>query len=276
MEFLGAFHQPIFFGNNVWLSLEQARVEKAKRISFKNTRLRPTWFTNVDLRNFIFLDVDWENADGGNKNTNAELKALQKRKITGRPHRMLTITCRQLAVNYEDHNHYEQASNFRRMAMDLVFWEKWLSLKIWLMHPLMFFIVRGETYVRRYKIKSHKIYERWQRKKRISFSFWQSFDIPHYLYRTLSFYGESWERALMWFILICPIFALLYFSFGSFESKMLGFTDSLTYSLQVMSFQKPEPKPIGFQTTLIYSLEIIFATIQAALLALAIRRKFMR
>ena len=43
-----------------------------------------------------------------------------------------------------------------------------------------------------------------------------------------------------------------------------------------MTLQKPEPKPLGFWTTLIYSVELVLTPIQLGLLALAIRRKFMR
>ncbi|HEY0323644.1 MAG TPA: hypothetical protein VGC66_22005 [Pyrinomonadaceae bacterium] len=51
---------------------------------------------------------------------------------------------------------------------------------------------------------------------------------------------------------------------------------SLTYSLSVMTLQKPEPRPATITAHTLVILETILGPIQAALLALAIRRKFMR
>jgi hypothetical protein len=48
------------------------------------------------------------------------------------------------------------------------------------------------------------------------------------------------------------------------------------YSLAVMSLQKPEPKPLTGTAQTLVLLETILGPVQAALLALAIRRKFMR
>jgi hypothetical protein len=47
-------------------------------------------------------------------------------------------------------------------------------------------------------------------------------------------------------------------------------------SISVATFQLPEPKPADNLTKLFIVLEVIFAPLQAALLALALRRKFMR
>jgi hypothetical protein len=54
--------------------------------------------------------------------------------------------------------------------------------------------------------------------------------------------------------------------------------DAAFYSLNVMAFQKPEPKPANdsWLTRLVVTLQTILGPLQAALLALAIRRKFMR
>ncbi len=51
---------------------------------------------------------------------------------------------------------------------------------------------------------------------------------------------------------------------------------SFTYSLGVMSLQKPDPKPLTDTAHALVTLETILGPAQAALLALAIRRKFMR
>jgi hypothetical protein len=56
----------------------------------------------------------------------------------------------------------------------------------------------------------------------------------------------------------------------------LKFSRALTYSAAVMTFQRPEPKPATTAAQTIVLFETILGPVQAALLALAIRRKFMR
>jgi hypothetical protein len=58
--------------------------------------------------------------------------------------------------------------------------------------------------------------------------------------------------------------------------KPLPFKKVFTYSLGVMSLQKPDPKPVTIAAQTLVIFETILCPIQAALLALAIRRKFMR
>ena len=56
----------------------------------------------------------------------------------------------------------------------------------------------------------------------------------------------------------------------------LKFSRALTYSAGVLTFQRPEPKPATTAAQTIVLFETILGPVQAALLALAIRRKFMR
>jgi len=56
----------------------------------------------------------------------------------------------------------------------------------------------------------------------------------------------------------------------------LEFSRALTYSLAVMSLQRPEPRPLTNWAHTPVTFETILGPVQAALLALAIRRKFMR
>jgi hypothetical protein len=56
----------------------------------------------------------------------------------------------------------------------------------------------------------------------------------------------------------------------------LKFSRALTYSAGVMTLQKPEPRPATTAAQTVVLLETILGPVQAALLALAIRRKFMR
>jgi len=56
----------------------------------------------------------------------------------------------------------------------------------------------------------------------------------------------------------------------------LKFRRALIYSAGVMTLQKPEPKPATTTAQAVVLLETVLGPVQAALLALAIRRKFMR
>ena len=58
--------------------------------------------------------------------------------------------------------------------------------------------------------------------------------------------------------------------------ESLRWPRALTYSLGVMTLQKPEPRPATNAAQSLVMLETILGPVQAALLALAIRRKFMR
>ncbi|MFL6278295.1 MAG: hypothetical protein ACJ74G_24180 [Blastocatellia bacterium] len=50
----------------------------------------------------------------------------------------------------------------------------------------------------------------------------------------------------------------------------------MIYRLGVTSLRRPEPKPLTSTAQTLVTLETILGPLQAALLALAIRRKFMR
>jgi hypothetical protein len=56
----------------------------------------------------------------------------------------------------------------------------------------------------------------------------------------------------------------------------LGFRDALLYSLNVATLQKPDPLPNNRRAKLLVWPETVLGPVQAALLALAIRRRFMR
>ncbi len=92
-------------------------------------------------------------------------------------------------------------------------------------------------------------------------------------YWAVSGYGERAGRALVGLILIWIVFGFLYnlSGIGNFR-----FPQSMVYSLQVLLLQNPEPLPTTLSQRALYSLEKIAGPLQAALLALAMRRKFMR
>jgi hypothetical protein len=153
---------------------------------------------------------------------------------------------RNLATNAEESDDYRHASFFRNLAMECARKRKTLP---------MFFNI-------------------------------------HWWYKWTSGYGESWFWAAFGLVGLLVAFSFFYNSpFASFErdksdpsiAAVAGYErtvrmndlEGIVYSLNV-GLQNVEPKPADSQTKLFVIFERILAPIQAALLALAIRRKFMR
>lgn len=112
-----------------------------------------------------------------------------------------------------------------------------------------------------------------RRTKWKGWTLWKT-DWLHMFYWAVSGYGEKILRALGVLAAVLIIFALLYTKVGF--DKPLPKRRAVTYSFAVMSLQKPEPKPLTGTAQTVVLLETILGPVQAALLALAIRRKFMR
>lgn len=236
-------------GKNIRLHLDDVRTENPDRINFKNTRLYPNWFVNVNSRKFIFHNIDWEHADETTRAVKDEIEILKDCGIYPRRNRLLTLACRQLADNYEENNHFEQASIFRQMANESKRLEEYKGFKIWSLH--------------------------WW--------YWLS-----------SYYGERWKRALVVLLAILFIFAVGYTQSIFYvcppdipisqssqnnlcETRKLNFSEAVRHSLASAIFQNIEyRKPVTERSEIFVLLEKILAPLQAALLALAIRRKFMR
>lgn len=232
------------------LRFNDIRAEKPEHISFNKVRLCPSWFVNSDPRKFVFTDVNWENHLCKTHQIQHELEALSLRKYE-KSHcvRLLTITFRNLASNAEEFNRFDDASNFRKAAFECELKEKT-------------------------QIPKHT-------------------SIVHIIYRALSFYGESWVRAFTVLMSVILLFGLVYFSpLASFEAPSpktslsseennpvqikMNLLEGVIYSTYIAALQKPDPKPADSTTQIIVIAETIFAPIQFALLALAIRRKFVR
>jgi uncharacterized protein YjbI with pentapeptide repeats len=226
------------------VSLEHSLIKKPEHISFHALHLRPNWFINVDVRKFELIEIDW-----GERRVEDEINfLLHRRKIS--PYRALSISYRGLALNSEENHRYEEASNFRYMAMEARRFENWRGFAPW------------------------------------SLSWW---------YWLASGYGERITRAALVLLGIWIFSGLIYthVGFARWEPKLasegdavaaqkddigapLKFSRALTHSAGVMMLQKPEPKPATTAAQMAVLLELILGPVQAALLALAIRRKFMR
>ena len=251
------------FGSNAELSFQHARVDHPERVSFYTVELKPRWFVNVDSRRFVFTNIKWNSVSIAKNSSDADSPEL------------LAIAYRNLAVNAEDNHRYGEASTFRYLSMDTRrLTEYYLPGVHWLFHKIN----------RRWLWRIAR--RRWGR-----IAFWRL----SWWYWLASGYGE---RAFRAFIVLLSIWLLFAFSFtqigfvvsdknllnnldvsqSKYEAwgRPLKFPRAVTYTAGVMTFQKPEPRP---QTNTAHSL-VLLATIlgplQAALLALAIRRKFIR
>ncbi len=250
----------LFIGDKALLDLQNARIDDAKKISFHTVRLEPSWFINTNATGFVFSDCVWQYADGKRLSVKTELDNLKKRGFEN-PNALLMYTCWHLADNYEESKSFRKASLFRQMANE-----------------------------------SRRLETSW---------YWQPFTLRWWYYFS-SWYGESWVKAMtVLIILIFLVFPAIYTqinfqtcskdrpiatSLTICESKdeeirknctcstnQITFTDANVQSLTTATLQNVEyRKPLTVWGEFWIILEKIFAPLQAALLALAIRRKFIR
>ncbi len=264
--FTGSADNRVFdsvFEDQAWgrlLSFVHTTIEKPDKVYFQSVRLRPAWFVNnvFDVRKVNFIDVAW-----GHPNykisIDEELKVVQTR-INHNTKRLLAIAFRQIADNAESSNRFEEASEFRKYAFETERLIRQARFDKWWCDELTpsEFLLKLRSKVSR-----------------------TPFDAASYIYRTTSFYGEDSFRAFKWLLFFAGLPALIYWSpFSDFSSEPgvqhLGFLEALAYSLRVMILQRPEPPPSNDLAKIVLALESFLAPIQLALLALALRRKFIR
>lgn len=244
VAFEGLDLNSLFSKDETYLNLQNAKIEKPERLSFHSVRLRPNWFINVDCRRFVFTACVWKMVNGRYLNCKTEIEALKNRYIPN-SYKLLTKTCWQLADNYEDNKSFRFASVFRQLANESNRLEEYKGFKIW------------------------------------SLGWW---------YWLSSYYGESWIRATGILGSILGGFAIIYM-FTDFqvcpmikstpevicEIRALTFWESLRQSFATATFQTVEFRKVtNAWGEAFITMEKILAPLQAALLALAIRRKFMR
>ena len=256
------------------LELSNVRLKNAGRVTFERVRLRPSWFINTDARKFIFTSVNWDNLTGAlvKSYIAAELDSLKHRNITTEAAKLLEVSCRQLSANADDDSRYSEASSFRRVAMELEWQTKTRALrsltKLWSSEK------RAGTFFRILRSGSELA--------------------MHGLYRFTSYYGESWvQAAVVLLLLVLAIFPFAYRrttflvcpvskgsssqNSGSCEERRLSLSEGIRHSLAIATLQNTDfRKPYSPASETFTMFERIFGPIQAALLALAIRRRFMR
>lgn len=239
VRFAGSENNSVFDGSAA-LDLQFAMFQKPSQVSFHTLSLRPHWFININATNFDFVNIGWSNlispSDPKYTSLNDEVNALRQKRVTS-PFRMISIACRCLATNAEENHRYDDASEFRLWAM------------------------------RAGQFKSKPM----------------GAQILHWVYYLASGYGEQVGRATLVLALIWLFFAMMFVITGHIKiaepARLKEYAKTLvaalTYSLQVMTLQRPD-KPQGVLTPFLASVEAIVGPVQAALLALAIRRRFMR
>lgn len=315
---VAVFNGHIFFIGNSFqktLDLQNIQVRSPETINFQATRLRPNWFVNTDPSKFVFINIDWNNANGTRKNVLIELDYLTRRKISRQVNQLLSLTYWQLAVNAEENNRFEQASDFRRMAFECEWIAKKKEFGDWIN------LLPTESTKLKRRFSGSENAEDVEPPPIDTFGILKRFDFLHWFYRITSYYGESWRVALCMLLFVVLILFPFVYAQTDFqvspkgiplevvvlnkceitdderkngkdelveeakkvcykiEQRSLGFLngEAILHSLTAITFQDVEyRRPLSFCAEFSTILEKILAPLQAALLALAIRRKFMR
>ena len=238
-------------------------IEKPERIFFQTVQLKPDNFRNTDIRKFDFTDIKWKVKNfafdwAGSKDLYGWETESKHRKSN---YINLEKTYRRFASYAEENNDYQSASKFRYTAFDIQRITPWYG------------------------------------RLPVTLLWW---------YKWTSRYGESWLWAfLLLTILVFGIFPSIYSkinfktclkdrpiaaSLAICESKdeevrknctcsidQISFSDAVVHSLTTAILQNVEyRKPLTNRGELWIILEKIFVPLQAALLAFAIRRKFIK
>lgn len=267
LRFIGSKDNSVFCELN-GIDLTEIRIDSTEKIQFHTVLLRPSWFLDVDCRKIIFTRIDWKNADG---KINSLQKEIDNVKNINDSRKLLIIACRQLAVNAEENNRFEEASNFRKSAFEIERLERKENRKIWRskFNEAISSNIYCSTFFSNTKSTIKKCW-----------ALIRGFpsDALHFFYRISSGYGEKWFHAFCWLIFIWLFWAFLYASpiCNFAEKENYDFSYWIGYSLNVITLQRPDPKPANNLTMVILGLEVLLAPVQAALLILAVRRKFMR
>jgi hypothetical protein len=250
--------------NHDGLNFSSVEVEKPERIFFQSISLKPDSFVDTDIRKFDFTDIQWETKDfawdwARFKDIDSQKEEVRIRKTN---YVSLEKKYRQFATYAEENNDYKSASNFRYTAFDiqritpwygrlpvtLLWWYKWTSRY-------------GENWI-------------WCAILLLALLF----GVFPYFYSQNYFKTCSTDRPIASSITICESKdAEISKNCSCSEYKKLDFGDAILQSLYTATLQNVDyRKPFDWRGELWIILEKIFAPLQAALLALAIRRKFMR
>jgi predicted transposase YbfD/YdcC len=268
------------FENGCIVSLPFVRIERPDRVSFHSVRLQPDWFVNVDVRKFDLAQIYW---DSDMRREFLTLRTSQQ--AATNPHLLLSIADRQLASNAEENHDYRQAAKFRYNSMEFLRWPDRYKdgLKHSFRPEILARLRRGLGLVRSSPLSGAGQFLRATRKFLIS----EVANRKHralftltWWYWLMSGYGEKTLRATLILLLIVGSFGMLYSWVGPVgradKNIIRRLSSGTLYSLEVTLLRKPDPPPVLIRQHILVDLETLIGSIQAALLTLAIRRKFMR
>jgi hypothetical protein len=213
--------------------------------------LRPSWFIDVDAQKFDFSDVEWFRLPAGDElKREKEIEALGARDhVPPSSLRKLQKACRKLMDNAEENRDYATANEFHYWSMELLRKEGWSRLGL---IGTLYWALSGYG-------------ERPRRAFCVLVGMWILFAI---------LYMEAGHKSLQVDLLQVPVQAL---SGADIRQGIEHAWKALVYSLAAIARLNPEPKPSApgvFQ--FLVTAEGILGPLQIALLALAVRRKFMR
>src|SRR6266511_2281576 len=278
------------FGDQQRLNFQFAHFEKPDRVSFRTLDLKPHWFVHVDSRKFEFIDVEFRFV------LNEELKYLNNANVIA-PHRLLAIACRQLAANAEENHRYKQAADFRYASMDaerlewlqdpkkrkfqFLHWLYWIAsgygervglafgvlAVLWLLFAFSYTKVGFEHKTNNPSNDQQSIAPQEDVAPKPVTITTQTLVISETILSPLQFEHKTDKPSGNQSAIVAQ---------QDVAGKPLPFNKVFTYSLGVMSLQKPDPKPVTTWAQTLVIFETILCPLQAALLALAIRRRFMR
>lgn len=292
-----AFRQFIAYGA-LPFDFHTAIFEHPDRVTFQTVAARAFWFIHTDPRKFHFVDVTWLEGTQGvrpyrySRTLDSAMKEEQ----------LLSVAYRRLAANAEENGRYAEAASFRYEAMRMrtrelrrTFWRSVSLVAPVLSKRLLRARVRIVRPIARRFHSARSAFRTRATWKHLSDAV-HAIDPLHRLYGVSSGYGERAGQALIVLAAIWIIFAAAYRtgdmswwqpraalpaaqrSATQPDNRTYPITigDALIYSAGVLTLQKPEPAPRSRIARVLVLLETILGPLQAALFALAVRRKFMR
>lgn len=259
----------LFSADEFRLSLREIKIAEPENLVIQSATLFANWFIGADLKKIRFVDVEWMRTNNSfwSRNLLAEIDAAKKRKIEN-PVPLLKIAYSGLAENAHANDRFGDASIFRRMACEAERLEREDRVKKWRNTKLT---------------RSNFANKFWEKSRNFPY------DLTHFIYRWSSNYGESWSwAALILLVIILVIFPLIYAqtnfyvcpvenSVSNCETRTLYKDEAVRQSLATGALQSVETRKANSPYSETFTIfEKIIVPLQAALLALAIRRKFMR
>jgi uncharacterized protein YjbI with pentapeptide repeats len=301
---------PIFERHAFWslLKILNATFDRPEKAYFEAIRLRPSWFVNVtaEIRKFNFTNIEWTDERRRFITVKGELAVVEKLNKHNSK-QLLAIVFRQLADNAEANSRFEDASLFRRLSMEA----EWLEKKSRMVRMIGNIDVAADRLKARFgkRIGTGRDDEDEASDEAadiVAVVRKGNGFFVHLLYRITSYYGESWTRALIVLALIVLVIFPFFYTYAEFElcpkekplpislapcesndpmikgncqcvKGRLMFGEGVAHSLTTATLQNVDyRRPTTKKGETLIILEKIFAPLQAALLALALRRKFMR